>query len=120
MQKSELLIALQKEILRHDFSYFVDQPPSIAQGGNGVVVPGCSACMKRINTRSQFLDHLAEDAMPALIEKLFGCENGMTSRCGPARKYTQKTNPLTGLASLARTAFDCLVFGFRSLRLFHG
>jgi len=26
--------------------------------------------MKRINTMSQFLDHLAEDVMPALFERL--------------------------------------------------
>jgi hypothetical protein len=26
--------------------------------------------MKRIKTMSQFLDHLADDVMPALIEKL--------------------------------------------------
>jgi len=39
MQKSVLLRALQQEIRRHDFSYFVDQPPSVAQGGRGVVVP---------------------------------------------------------------------------------
>jgi hypothetical protein len=70
VQKSVLLKALQQEILRHDFSYFVDEPPSIAQGGKGVVVPGCPACMKRINTMNQFLHHLTEDAMPALIEKL--------------------------------------------------
>jgi hypothetical protein len=35
-----------------------------------VVVPGCPTCKKRINTMNQFLDHLAEDAMPALIERL--------------------------------------------------
>ncbi len=39
MQKSVLLRALQQEIRRHDFNYFVDQPPSVAQGGRGVVVP---------------------------------------------------------------------------------
>ena len=70
MQKSVLLRALQQEIHRHDFSYFVDQPPSVAQGGNGVVVPGCPACMKRIHTMNQFLHHLTEDALPPLIEKL--------------------------------------------------
>ena len=70
MQKSVLLRALQQEIRRHDFNYFVDQPPSIAQGGRGVVVPGCPACMKRINTMSQVLDHLADDVLPSLIEKL--------------------------------------------------
>jgi len=70
VQKSALLRAVQQEILRHDFSYFVDEPPSIAQGGKGAVVPGCPACQKRINTMNQFLHHLTEDAMPALIEKL--------------------------------------------------
>jgi hypothetical protein len=70
MQKSVLLKALQKEILRHDFDCFVDDPPSVAQGGNGVVVPGCPACKKRIQTMNQFLHHLADDVLPALIEKL--------------------------------------------------
>lgn len=46
MQKSVLLRALQQEIRRHDFNYSVHEAPSIAQGGKGVVVPGCPACMK--------------------------------------------------------------------------
>jgi hypothetical protein len=70
MLKSELLRAIQQEIHRHDFSHFVENPPSIAQGGKGVVVPGCPMCKKRINTMSQFLDHLADDAMPALLDRL--------------------------------------------------
>ena len=70
MQKSILLAAIQREIQRHDLSYFVDEPPSVAQGGKGVVVAGCPACKKRINTMTQFLDHLTNDAMPALIERL--------------------------------------------------
>jgi hypothetical protein len=70
VQKSILLAAIQKEIQRHDLSYFVDEPPSVAQGGKGVVVSGCPACRKRINTTVQFLDHLANDAMPELIERL--------------------------------------------------
>jgi hypothetical protein len=70
MQKSALLRALQQEIRRHDFNYLVHEPPSIAQGGRGVVVPGCPACLKQINTMSQFLDHVADDVLPALIEKL--------------------------------------------------
>ncbi len=70
MQKSALLAAIQQEIQRHDFSHFVENPPSIANGGIGVVVPGCPACRKRINSMSQFLDHLANDAMPALLDRL--------------------------------------------------
>jgi len=62
MQKAALLAAIQAEIHRHDFSHFIDEPPSIAQGGRGVVVPGCPAGKKRINTMPQFLDHLANDA----------------------------------------------------------
>ena len=49
VQKTILLDAIQKEIHRHDLSYFVDEPPSVAQGGKGVVVSGCPACKKRIN-----------------------------------------------------------------------
>lgn len=70
MKKSELLRALQKEILRHDFDCFVENPPSMAQGGRGVVVPGCPMCKKRINTMNQFLHHLSDDVLPALIERL--------------------------------------------------
>ena len=70
MLKSELLRAIQQEIQRHDWTHFVDEPPSIARGGRGVVVPGCPVCGKRINTMSNFLDHLANDAMPALFAKL--------------------------------------------------
>jgi hypothetical protein len=70
MKKSELLQTLQTEIRRHDFSTFVDEPPSVAQGGKGVVVLGCSACRKRINTMAQFLDHLADEVLPALIDQL--------------------------------------------------
>jgi hypothetical protein len=70
VQKSALLAEIQKEIQRHDFSYFVDEPPSMAQGGRGVVVSGCPACKKRINTIPEFLEHLTKDAMPQLIERL--------------------------------------------------
>jgi hypothetical protein len=70
VKKSDLLRALQKEILRHSFDTFVDEPPSIARGGKGVVVPGCPACQKRINTTNQFLHHLADDVLPALIDRL--------------------------------------------------
>ncbi len=72
MLKSELLAALQQEIRRHDFSTFVDAPPSVAQGGNGLVVPGCPQCKKRLNTHSQFLDQLANDALVVLPADLDG------------------------------------------------
>jgi hypothetical protein len=68
MQKSVLLAAIQNEIHQHDFSTFIEELAS--KGGKGVVVPGCPMCKKRLNTVSQFLDRLANDAMPALINRL--------------------------------------------------
>lgn len=70
MLKSDLLRLLQQEIRKHDFSYFIDNPPSIAQGGHGVMVPGCPACKVRTNTMPQFLDHLANDVLPKAIASL--------------------------------------------------
>ena len=60
MERQQLLAALETEIRRHDFDCFVTEPPSIAQGGKGVVVPGCPACKKKIYTMAQFTDHLVE------------------------------------------------------------
>jgi hypothetical protein len=70
MKKTELLRALQTEIRRHDFSTFLTESPSMANGGTGVVVPGCPACKKPLFTMSNFMDHLAEDVLPGLINKL--------------------------------------------------
>ena len=67
MRKSFFLAVLKTEIQRYDFSHFIDDPPSVAEGGEGVVVAGCPACRKRINTMREFLDHLADDAVPALL-----------------------------------------------------
>lgn len=70
MKKFELLAALKKEIQRHNLSTFIDTPPSIAQGGRGVVVTGCPLCRKQFGTVSQFVDHLTEDVLPPLLDRL--------------------------------------------------
>jgi hypothetical protein len=70
MLKSELLNAIQKEIRRHHFDTFMDEPPSIAQGGHGVMTPGCKTCRKNLFTTPEFIDHICNDALPKLIEKL--------------------------------------------------
>jgi hypothetical protein len=71
VQESALLAAIQQEIQRHDFShFFLENPPPVAEGGSGVVVPGCPTCRKRLNTMSQFPDHLAYDAIPPLLDRL--------------------------------------------------
>jgi hypothetical protein len=70
MEKTELLRVLQTEIRRHSFDAFVDEPPIMTGGERGVAVPGCPACRKRINTVAQFVDHLANDVLPNIVEGL--------------------------------------------------
>jgi hypothetical protein len=55
---ARVMHTLQSEIRRHALSTFVDELPTMAQGGRGVVVPGCPACKKRLNTHGA---HWAND-----------------------------------------------------------
>jgi hypothetical protein len=81
MKKSDLYRALRTELHRHDFSHFVDEPPSIALGGKGVVVSGCPACKKKFGTMPQFLDHLTDDVLPAVLDRLSAEKVGGASLC---------------------------------------
>ena len=64
----KILKAAQMELQHHTWGTFVDKGLSVALGGNGIVVPGCEACRKRINTNGQYLRHLAEDVLPGILE----------------------------------------------------
>jgi hypothetical protein len=61
---SAILAAVRKEFPKHTWETFVTEPPSIAQGGRGVLVPGCPLCRKIINTTPKFVDHLLYDVLP--------------------------------------------------------
>jgi hypothetical protein len=63
MQKSALLDAIRQEIHRHDLSHFMDEE-------NKRVVPGCPKCQKRFFTVPQFIDHLSDDVLPPLLDRL--------------------------------------------------
>jgi hypothetical protein len=65
----ELLLIVQAELRKHDFDCFVDQPPSVANGGKGVVVPGCPFCKKQFYTMAQFIEHLSFDVLPLIFER---------------------------------------------------
>jgi len=58
MDKAKILHEAQTELQRHVWGTYVDKGVSVALGENGIVVPGCEACRKRINTNSQYLQHL--------------------------------------------------------------
>jgi hypothetical protein len=70
--KCSILQAAQRELKRHSWEHFVDDPPSIAQGGKGVVVPGCPACKKVISTSNGFIEHLANDVLPEILDAVLG------------------------------------------------
>ena len=53
--------AAKAELMKHTLDTFVDNPPSVAEGGNGVVVTGCPACRKKFQSINQLMLHLADD-----------------------------------------------------------
>jgi hypothetical protein len=68
---SSILRVAQRELNRHQMGHVVDNPPSIAQGGTGVVVSGCQACNKVIYTLNGFVEHLSNDVLPKVLETAF-------------------------------------------------
>jgi Zinc-finger double-stranded RNA-binding len=69
MNADTIIKAVQTELGRHSFDTFVSNPPSIAQGGRGVVVSGCPACKKQFQSLNQFVTHLSEDVLPVTIRE---------------------------------------------------
>lgn len=59
-----IIAAAQTELRKYNWDRFVDVPPSVAEGGKGIVAPGCSPCRKKIQTVGQFVDHLVSDVLP--------------------------------------------------------
>jgi hypothetical protein len=40
----------------------------MAEGGKGVVVPGCPTCKKKFQTAPQFIDHITDDVLPKFFQ----------------------------------------------------
>jgi hypothetical protein len=66
----------QAEIMRHSMSTFCTEEKSMAQGGTGVIVPGCPSCRLRLQTMNQFMAHLAEDVLPEIFRMREPGEDG--------------------------------------------
>ena len=76
MDRAKILLTVKAEFLRHHWDFFVENPPSVAEGGKGVVVPGCPRCRKRLNTQHQFMEHLANDVLPSILDLVLTLGNG--------------------------------------------
>jgi hypothetical protein len=61
-----LIVSIQRELKRHNWDSFAEEIAS----GKRIAVPGCTLCQKQIATTGQFVDHLANDVVPALFDGL--------------------------------------------------
>jgi len=61
--KVKILSAAKDELMKHSLDTFVDAPPSVAEGGRGVVVTGCPNCRKIFQWVNQLMYHLADDVL---------------------------------------------------------
>jgi len=61
---SSILQTAQAELRKHNLDTFTDKL-------HGVVTPGCPHCTKSFYTVSQFVDHLADDVLPGILETAF-------------------------------------------------
>jgi len=69
--KAKILGAAKAELMKHSLDTFVDEPPSVAEGGRGVVVTGCPNCRKIFGTVNQLMCHLADDVLPKILRGAF-------------------------------------------------
>jgi hypothetical protein len=80
MDKHKILVEAKAELERHVWGTFVEGKATVALGGTGVVVSRCEACRKRFGTNSQYLRHLSDDVLPAILRKAFEITGVSTSR----------------------------------------
>jgi hypothetical protein len=69
--KIRIFESAKAEFIRHKWDMFEDEPPSAGAGGCGVVIPGCPACRKHINTLDEFFRHQSDDVLPVTLRKVF-------------------------------------------------
>jgi hypothetical protein len=69
LDREKILSIARQEMGVHSFDTFVDNPPSIAQGGRGVVVSGCPHCKIKFQSLNQFMDHLMDDVLPVIADR---------------------------------------------------
>jgi hypothetical protein len=91
MDADAIITAVQTELQRHTFDTFMDEPPSIVRAGQGVVVSGCPACKKQLQSVAQFMQHLLEEVLPTTIRKVVSQQNSTASWSGPSVDLSVRT-----------------------------
>ena len=70
MKRSEFILKLQQELNQHRMGIFCTSERSMAQGGDGVVMPGCVKCRLNMQTDVQFIEHLVMKVLPGAVERI--------------------------------------------------
>jgi len=70
MDRDRNIKIAREELANHSMDSFVDNPPSIAQGGHGVVVSGCPGCRRKFQSVNQFVQHLLDDVAPVIADRI--------------------------------------------------
>lgn len=70
LNRDRILEIAREEMVKHTLDTFVDDPPSIAKGGKGVVVTGCPNCRKKFQSVNQFVNHLVDDVLPVIADRV--------------------------------------------------
>jgi hypothetical protein len=74
--KIRIFESARAEFVRHKWDTFEDETPSVVAGDSGIIIPGCPACRKRINTLDEFFRHQADDVLPVILRKAFETAGG--------------------------------------------
>jgi hypothetical protein len=69
IDRSKIIEIAREEMQKHSFDTFVDQPPSVAQGGKGHIASGCAVC-KKFQSLNQFMEHLVSDVLPIIADRV--------------------------------------------------
>ena len=72
MKRKEFIFLLQRELRLHSFAVFCSTERSMAEGGDGVMAPGCVKCKMNFQTREQFMSHLLMQVLSEVVEKILG------------------------------------------------
>lgn len=70
MDRDRIIKIAREEMGKHTMDTFVENPPSIARGGQGVVVSGCPGCRKKFQSVNQFVQHLLDDVAPVIADRI--------------------------------------------------
>jgi len=73
MDSEKIIAALRRDLQIHTFDTFLEQASDETKG---IIVSGCPACKKRLQSLNQFMSHLFDDVIPATVRRACADSDG--------------------------------------------